>query len=107
MKRRFNVTGSCIPGQHYMADTSAKFARILEMVEEGLYFAINRPRQYGKTTTLFALLATLQKRADYIVFSTSFEGVGDLVFSDEARFCNMFLDLLLIEAVLKRYDDAF
>jgi hypothetical protein len=59
MKKRFNVTGVCFPEQHYMADTSAKFARILDMVEEGLYFTINRPRQYGKTTMLFRLTDAL------------------------------------------------
>jgi AAA-like domain len=97
MKKRFNVTGNCLPGQHYMADTSAKFARILEMVEEGLYFTINRPRQYGKTTTLFAL-ADVLKRKDYLVFRTSFEGVGDEVFLNETKFCDMFLSILMMRA---------
>ena len=56
MKKRFNITGACHPGEHYMADTSAKFARIVEMVEQGEDFTITRPRQYGKTTTLLRLL---------------------------------------------------
>ena len=98
MKKRFNVTGNCIPAQHYMADTSAKFARIMEMVEQGEYFTINRPRQYGKTTTLFALLDTLQQSGDYWPFSLSFEGVGDDAFANEQNFCALFLDLLLSEA---------
>ncbi len=33
MKKRFNVTGVCFSDQHYVADTSAKFARIMEMIE--------------------------------------------------------------------------
>lgn len=90
MKKRFNVTGACHPGQHYMADTSAKFTRIMEMVEQGDYFTINRPRQYGKTTMLFALVEVLKKRADYVVFRISFEGVGDAVFENETAFAPMF-----------------
>ena len=90
MKKRFNVTGACHPGQHYMADTSAKFARVLDMVEQGDYFTINRPRQYGKTTTLFGLVEALKKREDYVVFRISFEGVGDAVFESETAFAPMF-----------------
>ncbi len=90
MNKRFNVTGACHPQLHFMADTSVKFARVLEMVEQGDYFAINRPRQYGKTTLLFALVEALKKRDDYTVFRISFEGVGDAVFEDEAGFASMF-----------------
>ncbi|MEO0041369.1 MAG: hypothetical protein RL329_817, partial [Bacteroidota bacterium] len=36
-----------------MADVSAKMAETLQLVEDGEYFIINRPRQYGKTTTLY------------------------------------------------------
>jgi AAA-like domain len=90
MKKRFNVTGVCYPEQHYMADTSAKFARIMDMVEQGDYFTINRPRQYGKTTTLFRLVDALKKKGDYVVFRTSFEGVGDAVFESESTLAPMF-----------------
>ncbi|MDR1788610.1 MAG: AAA-like domain-containing protein, partial [Treponema sp.] len=89
MKRRFNYTGLCVPEQHYMVDISPKIAQIREMVDQGLYFTINRARQYGKTTTLLALRRALA--ADYLVISISFEGVGDAVFDDEAQFCKMFM----------------
>jgi AAA-like domain len=100
MKKRFNVTGVCFPEQHYMADTSAKFARILDMVEEGLYFTINRPRQYGKTTMLFRLTDALWKSGEYVVFRISFEGIGDDAFRSETDFCPTFLDLLQTRAEL-------
>ena len=54
-KRTFNVTGVCVPHKHYMADTSEKINQIIKLVEQGNYFTINRPRQYGKTTTMFLL----------------------------------------------------
>ena len=80
MKKRFNITGKCIPSQHYMADVSKQLAQTLDMVEIGEYFIINRPRQYGKTTTLFSLADKLCTQGDYIIFTMSFGGIGDLVF---------------------------
>ena len=55
MKKRFNVTGTCIPNRHYMVDTFNKIDKIMELIENEEYFIINRPRQYGKTTTFFLL----------------------------------------------------
>ncbi len=94
MQKRFNITGRCFPEQHYMADVSKKMAATLKMVEYGSYFIINRPRQYGKTTTLFWIYKTLKERANYVVFNISFEGVGDVFFSSEKDFCQGFVSLL-------------
>ncbi len=84
--RKFNVTGLCVPGKHYMADISGKINEIVKMVDEGLYFTINRPRQYGKTTTMLMLSKALSNQ--YVVIKTSFEGVGDDLFGTEERFCS-------------------
>jgi hypothetical protein len=59
MAKQFNITGTCFPDQHYVADISAKVAKVVDSVERGEYFIINRPRQYGKTTALYRL-------ADYL-----------------------------------------
>jgi len=83
--REFTVTGHCVPGKHYMADTSEKLAKIMELVAKGKYFAINRGRQYGKTTTLALLERWLPK--EYTVIRISFEGVRDSMFEAEANFC--------------------
>jgi hypothetical protein len=100
MKKRFNITGVCFPEQHYMADSSAKYASMLEMIEQGDYFTINRPRQYGKTTALFQLEATLNQRAEYLVIRMSFESLGEAAFKDENSFCQVFLDELRFKAGL-------
>ena len=86
MAKKFNITGKCHPTKHYMADVSGKLAQIRKMVEEGDYFIINRPRQYGKTTTLYQLSDTLRATGEYIVLNTSFEGIGDTLFQDESLF---------------------
>ncbi|APH15817.1 hypothetical protein NPD5_4128 [Clostridium sporogenes] len=46
MKKRFNVTGTCIPEKHYMVDISNKLDSILKLVNDEEYFIINRPRQF-------------------------------------------------------------
>ena len=90
MKRKFNVLGNCIPDKHYMVDISGKLTQIQEMVDEGLYFTINRARQYGKTTTLGLLEKRLKD--DYIVVRMSFEVVGRLGFETEEAFSHMFME---------------
>jgi hypothetical protein len=94
MKKEFNITGLCMPDEHYMADVSQKLANTLDLIERSKYFIINRPRQYGKTTTLYTLADRLEKSGEYFVINTSFEGVGDLFFTEEKRFTQGFMSLL-------------
>ncbi len=46
MKKKFNITGACVPEKHYMIDIEKKLEQIGAMIEAGEYFTINRPRQY-------------------------------------------------------------
>ena len=101
MEKEFNITGNCRAAKHYMADVSNKLAQTFSMVEKGKYFIINRPRQYGKTTMLFTLSDTLRKTGDYFVLTTSFEGIGDVIFETEKNFSAGFVRLL------KRYSKIF
>lgn len=95
MARIFNVTGPCIPSRHYMADTFKRVKAIQNMVENGSYFAINRARQYGKTTTLAALAREL--RASYLVVSLDFQDLGSAAFENENTFSLAFIQILLWE----------
>ena len=101
MTKEFNVTGTCFPDKHYMADVSTKFDVAINLAKKGKYFAINRPRQYGKTTMLYMLSDVLRQSGDYIVFNTSFEGIGDAIFNDEPTFASGFV------RVLGRYATAY
>ena len=76
-----------------MVDIINKIDKILEMVEDRRYFTINRPRQYGKTTTLFLLKKRLIERG-YLVISLSFAGIGDTVFEKEDVFSRKFVELI-------------
>ncbi len=101
MKKRFNVNGLCIPEEHYMVDISQRLTDIEKMVQRGEYFAINRGRQYGKTTTLSLLKKKLADR--YVVFAISFEGLGDDAYSDSAEivrtFCGLLYDTIFYKEV--------
>ena len=90
--KRFRTTGVCNPNIQYMVDISDKVREAKKLVENNEYFIINRPRQYGKTTLLFALKKELLK--DYLVISISFEGIGDIAFSDEEKFVKEFINLI-------------
>lgn len=74
MGRKFNITGMCKPEKHYMVDISDRLAGIEKLIGEGAYIALNRGRQYGKTTILSLLKRRLE--TEYAVFSISFEGLG-------------------------------
>ena len=94
MRKKFNDVGLCIPEKHYMADTSEKIHAILRMVEDGSYFVISRPRQYGKTTTLYLLERELQERQDYLPIFISFEGLDAATYETTQRFIRAFIDEL-------------
>ncbi|GAB4415864.1 MAG: AAA family ATPase [Bacteroidia bacterium] len=91
MKKEFNITGTCLPHLHYMMDNRAKLAGVMKMIEHGAYFTINRPRQYGKTTTMAALNKQLLSDPAYRVIRTSFEGWGEDTFASEEAFVQAFL----------------
>jgi hypothetical protein len=97
MKKRFNITGNCIPEEHYMVDTSSKISSIINLIEQGDYFVINRPRQYGKTTTLFMLNRFMKDSDDYFPINISFEGIGMEGFVSASVFIKEFLHLLTEE----------
>ncbi|MDM8526453.1 AAA family ATPase, partial [Desulfococcaceae bacterium HSG8] len=94
MRRKFNDTGLCVTPRHYMVDTSAKIEQILQLVEEGEYFTINRPRQFGKTTTLSLLMKRLFATETYLPLRISFEGLATESYASQQRFLSGFRFLL-------------
>ncbi|MCW6084102.1 AAA family ATPase, partial [Clostridium botulinum] len=86
MKKRFNVTGTCIPEKHYMVDISNKLDSILKLVNNEEYFIINRPRQYGKTTTLYMLEKRLNSMEEYLPIKISFEAIDTEGYSEVRKF---------------------
>lgn len=94
MPKKFNTTGICYPTQHYMMDNSAKVKTIMALIEDGAYFTINRPRQYGKTTTLYFLATALEKLEDYLPIELNFQGIGESWHQSDQAFAQMFVQEL-------------
>ena len=91
-QRKFNVTGVCVPHLHYMVDIRNKVAQIKELIDNGEYFTINRARQYGKTTTLYALKKALGD--EYKIISLTFEGLGEESLDTSQSFCYTFMEII-------------
>lgn len=88
--KEFNTVGGCIPEKHYMVDISNKLDQIEKMVVRGNYFTINKPRQYGKTTTMYLLAKRLEKK-DFLVIRMSFEEFDQQIYSHYDVFIEEFL----------------
>jgi len=98
--KKFNITGTCIPARHYMVDTSKKLEKVMQLIENGEYFVINRPRQFGKTTTFSLLKQLLIKKDEYLPLKLSFEGIGDSEFRSPEDFCPFFLNFLADDSLI-------
>ncbi|MDO5407339.1 MAG: AAA-like domain-containing protein [Eubacteriales bacterium] len=96
--KTFNTVGCCIPDRHYMVNIDDKLKKIKNLVDGGYYFAINRARQYGKTTTLGILAERLKD--EYVVISLDFQMMSDYDFRDEATFVSSFAEMFLAEATM-------
>ena len=91
--KKFNVTGRCIPEEHYMVNIDDKLKAMKSLVDAGSYFVMNRARQYGKTTTLGILAEYLKK--EYAVVSLDFQMLSNADFADEETFVYSFADIFL------------
>jgi hypothetical protein len=93
MKKEFTITGTCIPHLHYMVNIDHKVEKVIELIDKGSYFVISRPRQYGKTSMIYALEQKLSK-VEYLIISISFEGLGDSIFQDIESFCTSIFEVM-------------
>lgn len=75
------------------------------MVNQGLFFTINRARQYSKTTTLRALERLLQK--EYLVISLDFQTFSAADYYSEKsfveNFCMEILDSVSSKSIPSEY----
>lgn len=93
MAKTFNIAGYCEPELNYMVDLTGRLTEIKAMVDAGLYFTINRARQFGKTTILTALADCL--KTDYEVIYMDFQTMSTLSFETEQTFVAAFSEELL------------
>jgi hypothetical protein len=89
--KQFNTEGVCRPDYHYMVKTDKNLAEIKSLIDRNKYIVINRPRQFGKTTTLNLLKKVLEPQYAYI--KISIEDFTESEFT-EVGFCEA-LNLIL------------
>ncbi|MCQ2234053.1 MAG: AAA-like domain-containing protein, partial [Paludibacteraceae bacterium] len=95
MTKEFNTTGSCNPERHYMVNIDDKLAKVKELVDKGLYFTINRARQFGKTTMMDLLYKNLKNVYKFIYIS--FESDSVETWQTTESFCSSLIDKFLGE----------
>jgi len=84
--KSFHITGTCIPEENYMADTSQKLEQIMHMVTRGEYFVINKFRQYGKTTMLNLIRRKLLASGEYLPISISLAVYNEETYKSEDNY---------------------
>lgn len=98
--KRFTTNGACVPELNYMVKTDELVSNIIQLIDDKQYFAINRARQYGKTTTLNALIRAIN--SSYVVLSLDFQALGNASFASEEIFVQDFAKIVLSAMA---YDD--
>ena len=94
-KKEFNTTGTCYPELHYMMNNSRKMEQIMDLINHGKYFIINRPRQYGKTTTLHYIAEQLKDSEVYFPIALNFQGIDSKWHQSDEAFAQMFVNQLV------------
>ena len=83
--KKFNTTGPCFPGEHYMLPALDRLPGIRELVADGNYFVIHAPRQSGKTTLLKALVREINEKGDMFALYCSLETLQNRADPDRAN----------------------
>ena len=78
----------CIESIHYVVKMSENIEKMEAMVRAGEYFIVSRPRQFGKTTTLYSLAQVLSK--EYIIINMDMIDLDHEAFSSGRAFSKAF-----------------
>ncbi|MDR1642745.1 MAG: AAA family ATPase [Clostridiales bacterium] len=90
--KHFNTEGVCRPDCHYMVKTDDNLAKIKSLIDRNKYIVLNRPRQFGKSTTLDLLQKVLEPQYAYV--KTSLERFPESAFTED-NFCEAIKDLFI------------
>ncbi|MEJ2418326.1 MAG: AAA-like domain-containing protein [Exilibacterium sp.] len=75
MPRFFNNAGPIKPERHYHVPLLERvdWPEIQKLIDEERYFVLHAPRQTGKTSTLLAVMETLNRAGDYVALYVNIE----------------------------------
>ena len=91
MAKIFNVTAVFRLEQDYMVNIDGYLRAAKELVDNRMYFIINKARQYGKTNILCSLCNYL--RNEYYVVFMDFQKISSAKFKNENSFSLTFAKL--------------
>ncbi len=94
MPRRFNTAGPNDPARHLTVSVLNRIPGVRALIDEGSYFVLHAPRQWGKTTALLDLAATLNREGAHVAAVLSLEpgaaftdaGAAELAILDSWRY---------------------
>ncbi len=78
MGKKFNTTGPCMPGKHYMIPSQNRCKGATDLIDDEQYFVIHAARQSGKTTLLMELLNQLNSSREYYALYCSLESLQEI-----------------------------
>ncbi|MDR3154367.1 MAG: ATP-binding protein, partial [Deltaproteobacteria bacterium] len=81
--KSFNITGPCVPGEHYMLPAAERLAEVDSLIANRRYFVLHAPRQSGKTTTIQACVDKINDEGKYYAVYCSLEAAGVWTEPDE------------------------
>ena len=88
----FNISGVCVPSEHYMLPVLPRIPDIGDMIEGKFYFVLHAPRQSGKTTFLEALTDKINCEGNYYAFNCSLTALRGI--SDRSEAINAIADII-------------
>ncbi len=50
MEPSFNISGPCVPGEHYMLSPAARLTQVMHLIDERKLFTLHAGHQTGKMT---------------------------------------------------------
>jgi hypothetical protein len=94
MPRRFNTAGPNDPARHPTISVLTRLPGARALIDEGSYFVLHAPRQWGKTTALLDLAAVLNREGGHVAAVLSLEpgasftdpGAAELAILDSWRY---------------------
>jgi hypothetical protein len=71
--KSFNITGPCVPQDHYMLSNLNRLPGVENLIQKKTYFVLHAPRQSGKTTFFKNLAAKINSETNYYAIYCAFD----------------------------------
>jgi type II secretory pathway predicted ATPase ExeA len=82
--KRFNITGPCVPEDHYMLPVLPRLPLVDDMIASKSYFILHAPRQSGKTTFIKAFAEKINRDGQRYALNCSLSSLRSITDKNEA-----------------------